>query len=75
MIPNWEEWLVHQRVVVQPRESLTGWNNGLAGASCNSTRISVESAARGEEQAHEPERQPVWRGCLQDRPVLGGAPR
>lgn len=41
MTPNWEEWLVHQRVVVQPRESLTGWNNGLAGASCNSTRIKV----------------------------------
>lgn len=33
---------------------------------------SVESAACGEEQPCEPERLPAWRGCLQDRPVLGG---
>jgi len=31
MVQNWEVWLIHQRVMLSSRGTLTGWTNGLTG--------------------------------------------
>lgn len=32
---NWEEWLIHQKVVLPSRGTLAGWRNGLTRTSCS----------------------------------------
>ena len=43
MTQDWKERLIHQRVMLQTRETLTGWRNRLTGTSWSSTRRSAKS--------------------------------
>lgn len=42
MTQNWEEWLMHERVVLPSRETSTGWRCGLTRISRSSTRGSAK---------------------------------
>lgn len=44
--PSWREWLIHQRVVLPYRKTLSGWRNGLAGASYGLMRGTAKSCSK-----------------------------
>ena len=47
MTPNWEDWLIHQRIVLLSRGTLAGWRNGLTGTLGSSTKASAKSCPQG----------------------------
>lgn len=47
MTQNWEEWLIHERVVLPFRGTLTGWRNGLREANKSQQGESIKSRTRG----------------------------
>ena len=47
MIHIWEQWLIHQNVVLPSRGTWTGWRNGPTGTSWSSAKADAKSYTRG----------------------------
>lgn len=69
MTPNWEEWLICQKVMLPSKETLKGWRNRLTRISQCSTRQSAKSCTwGGTTRTGVGWNLPTWRAALQRRP-------
>jgi len=67
MVQNWEDWLIHQRVVLLFGGTSTGCRNGLMGTSCSSAKRSAKSCTWGGINLCSS----ICRGCQAGRQLCG----
>lgn len=62
MTPNWEKWLIHQKIVLPCRGTLIGWRNGLTQTSGSSKKASAKPLGRS-----NPTHQYMWGATYLER--------